>query len=55
MDFLKKLGLKKRNAGTWTGQHSTTSNLKYLNSFSPVDGLLIGSVSRTSKEEYELI
>lgn len=53
MDFLKKLGLKKRNAGTWTGQHSTTSNLKYLNSFSPVDGLLIGSVSRTSKEEYE--
>lgn len=53
MEFLKKLGLKKRNAGTWTGIESSTSTLKYLNSFSPVDGQLIGSVSRTSKEEYE--
>lgn len=53
MEFLKKLGLKKRNAGTWTGIESSTCTLKYLNSFSPVDGQLIGSVSRTSKEEYE--
>lgn len=55
MDFLKKLGLKKRNAGTCSGQHFTTSKLKYLNSYSPVDGAFIGSVSRTSKEEYENI
>ncbi len=55
MDFLKKLGLKKRNPGTWSGQYSTTSKLKYLNSYSPVDGAFIGSVSRTSKEEYEQI
>lgn len=55
MNFLKQLGLKKRNPGTWTGTESIASNKKYLGSFSPVDGLLIGSVSKTSKDGYEQI
>jgi len=53
-DFLKKLGLKKHNPGTSTGQQSTTSG-KYFKSFSPVDGEYIGSISKTSKEEYDLL
>lgn len=55
MNFLKQLGLKKRNPGTWTGTEFIVSNKKYLGSFSPVDGLLIGSVSKTSKDGYEQI
>jgi len=52
--FLKKLGLKKSNAGTSTGVESTNSR-KYIQSYSPVDGQLIGSVSKTTKEEYEKV
>ena len=54
MSFLKKLRLKKKNNGTSTGLKSTASSKKYLDSYSPVDGKLIGSVSVTSKREYEL-
>jgi len=53
MSFLKKLGLKKKNNGTSTGLKSTASSKKYIDSYSPVDGKLIGSVSVTSKKEYE--
>ena len=53
MSFLKKLGLKKKNNGTSTGLKSTASSKKYIESYSPVDGKLIGSVSVTSKREYE--
>jgi len=53
-DFLKKLKLKKKNAGTWTGQKSIVSN-KYIDSHSPVDGSLIGSVSITTKANYERV
>ena len=52
--FLKKLGLKKYNPGTSTGLESTTSG-KYIKSFSPVDGAYIGSVSKTSREDYEAV
>ncbi len=52
--FLKKLGIKKHNAGTHTGLESTNSS-KYIKSYSPVDGDLIGSVSKTTKEEYEAV
>ncbi len=52
LTFLKELGLQSENNGTWTGVHSTTSG-QYLESFSPVDGKLIGKVSKTSREEYE--
>jgi len=51
-DFLEQLGLEKNNAGTSTGVKSTNSG-KYIKSNSPVDGEFIGSVSKTSAEEYE--
>jgi aldehyde dehydrogenase (NAD+) len=51
-DFLRKLGLKRNNAGTSTGLQSQTSR-KYIKSFSPVDGEFIGSVSVTTREQYE--
>ena len=51
-DFLKKLGIKKHNAGTSTGLQSVKSR-KYIPSHTPVDGSLIGSVSQTTAEQYE--
>jgi aldehyde dehydrogenase (NAD+) len=51
-DFLRKLGLKRNNAGTSTGISAQTSR-KYIKSFSPVDGEFIGSVSVTTREQYE--
>jgi aldehyde dehydrogenase (NAD+) len=50
--FLKDLGLKKYNPGTSTGMESSSSG-KYINSISPVDGQHIGSVSKTTRAEYE--
>ncbi len=50
--FLKKLGIKKYNAGTSTGLKSTNSG-KYIRSFSPVDGAWIASVSKSTPKEYE--
>ncbi|MBK8349687.1 MAG: aldehyde dehydrogenase family protein [Saprospiraceae bacterium] len=52
--FLKKLDLHKKNEGTWTGLKSYKSDT-YIESFSPVDGELIGSVSVTSKKDYEKV
>lgn len=53
--FLKKLGLKKKNDGTSTGLKSSADSKEYIKSYSPVDGNLIGSVSVTSKKEYEKV
>jgi aldehyde dehydrogenase (NAD+) len=53
-DFLRKLGLKRNNAGTSTGLQSMTSR-KYIKSFSPVDGEFIGSVSVTTREQYDAV
>ncbi len=53
-DFLKKLGLKASNAGTSTGLESSKSR-KSIQSHSPVDGALIGSVTVTSAAEYEQV
>ncbi len=53
-DFLKKLNLKKKNNGTSTGLKSTASKT-YIDSYSPVDGKFIGSVSVTTKAEYEKV
>jgi aldehyde dehydrogenase (NAD+) len=52
--FLRKLGLKKKNDGTFSGLKSTNSG-DYIESYSPVDGSLIGSTSVTTKKEYEKI
>lgn len=51
-DFLKQLGLLEQNAGTSTGLQSSASS-EMIKSYSPVDGEYIGSVSVTTKEEYE--
>ena len=49
--FLKELKLKRKNDGTSTGLKSSASK-RYLDSHSPVDGRYIGSVSITTKTEY---
>ena len=53
-DFLKKLGLKQKNNGTSTGLKSYSSK-NYVDSYSPVDGEFIGSVSVTDKKDYERV
>ena len=53
--FLKKLGLEKKNDGTSTGLKSSAGSKQYIESYSPVDGKLIGSVSTTTKKEYEKV
>ncbi len=52
--FLKELGLQQKNEGTWTGQVSLASDT-FIDSYTPVDGALIGSVSTTTKEQYETV
>lgn len=54
MDFLRKLGLKQSNHGTSTGLH-TEGGRKSIKSFSPTDGKQIGSVTTTSREQYEAV
>ena len=53
--FLKNLNLKKKNNGTSTGRKSTASSGEYIDSYSPVDGNYIGSVSVTSRKEYDKV
>ena len=53
--FLKKLGLKKLNDGTSTGLKTLKGKAGKINSYSPVDGKLIGSVTVTSKGDYEKV
>ncbi len=50
--FLTELGILEKNDGTSTGLQSTNSG-KYIESYSPVDGSFIGSVSESTEEEYE--
>ncbi len=54
-DFLRKLGLKNKNHGTWTGQEALTGSGRSLQSHSPVDGELIGSVTVSTREQYEKV
>ena len=49
---LKKLGLNEINDGTSTGSN-WFSNGETIESFSPVDGKLIGKVKSTTQEDYE--
>ncbi len=51
-DFLSKLHLQAQNPGTSTGQVSHSSS-DFIKSHSPVDGQFIGSVSQTTREQYE--
>ncbi len=51
---LKDLGLKDINNGTSTG-NDWFSNGDIIESYSPVDGALIGKVKATTKEDYEKV
>lgn len=53
-DFIKELNLSDSNAGTWIGTQSYDSD-DSIKSTSPVDGSVIGSVSVTSKEQYDKV
>jgi aldehyde dehydrogenase (NAD+) len=53
--FLKKLKLKKNNPGTLTGLKSIKSKSGSIESYSPVDGKLIGSVEVTSRKDYNKV
>tara|TARA_Y100000385_G_C13092544_1_gene639536 strand:- start:1058 stop:2599 length:1542 start_codon:yes stop_codon:yes gene_type:complete len=52
-EALKSLGLSEINKGTSTGAIWLGDNKNLIESFSPVDGLLIGKVAVTSKNDYE--
>ena len=53
MDFLQQLNIKNENAGTSTGSKNITGTGEKIESYSPVDGKLIGSVWATSREGYD--
>ena len=53
-EALEKLGIKEVNQGTSTGSDSFGSG-DLIESFSPVDGLSIGKVTTTTREEYEQV
>lgn len=53
-EALKKLGITAVNNGTSTGQSNFSSG-EVIESYSPVDGQLIGKVKTTSKEDYEKV
>ncbi len=53
--FLKALGLNEYNAGASTGTHWLDHGTELIESYSPVDGQLIGSVYAASKDDYEKV
>ena len=55
MDFLKTLRIQSQNAGVSTGIKWIKSKGETIDSFSPVDGKLIASVTSTDKESYEKV
>lgn len=56
MDFLKKLGIEPKNSGAFIGSSwQKDSSGTALESFSPIDGELIASVSSADTEDYEKI
>lgn len=53
--FFKALGLKEQNAGTSTGLSFSNDLNRFIDSFSPVDGSLLGRVSVTTDQEFKHI
>ena len=51
---LKELGLQEINLGTSTGSHHF-SHGEIIESYSPVDGKMIGKIQTTTKEDYEKV
>ena len=54
-EALKNLGLQSENSGTSTGSDWLDSKGDIIESYSPVDGKLIGKVRSTSADEYEQV
>ena len=55
MEFLQQLGIKNENQGTSTGSRNIDDGPGKIDSYSPVDGKLIGSVLTTSPASYDLV
>jgi aldehyde dehydrogenase (NAD+) len=55
MDFLKTLKVESNNKGVSTGTQWLASKGETIDSFSPVDGKKIGSVTAADKECYEIV
>ncbi|MCX6314180.1 MAG: aldehyde dehydrogenase family protein [Sphingobacteriales bacterium] len=55
MDFLKKLRIAAHNQGVFTGLKTIPSKGKKINSYSPVNGKLIGSVGSTDAAAYDAV
>ena len=55
MDFLKTLHIELNNQGVSTGSKWLSSTGEKIDSLSPVDGKLIGSVNTADKNSYEKI
>ena len=53
-EALKALGIKEINDGTSTGSNCFSSG-EIIESYSPVDGQLIGKVKATTQEDYEKV
>jgi aldehyde dehydrogenase (NAD+) len=54
-DFLGRLGLTDDNDGSSSGQQGLHNPDDHIESYSPVDGKLIGRVSTTTREQYDQI
>ena len=55
MEFLKTLHIESDNNGVSTGSKWIKSQGEIINSYSPVDGKLIGSVTAADKNSYEQV
>lgn len=55
MEFLKQLGVVSQNEGVSTGTQWIISKGAIINSFSPVDGKQIGTVTTADHPSYELV
>src|SRR5690606_35450510 len=55
MDFLKKLKVESMNQGSSTGSQWLSSKGGKIDSITPVDGSLIGSVEAADKDTYEAV
>jgi len=53
-EMLSQLGIEAKSNGTSTGSQFF-ANGEYIESYSPVDGELIGMVKTTTKEDYEKV
>lgn len=53
MDFLKPLKIQATNSGVSTGQSTLSANGEKIESYSPVDGKLIGMVQGADRKNYD--